>query len=69
MSNEFIGYTIAPGWKKLTLFRFDAKTHARICVEEIRPFMAFTKEQRRQVVIERLEGLKIPIPPASIEPK
>lgn len=65
----FIGYTISRGWKKLTLFTFDAKTHARMDTTEIVPLTVFNKAQRRQTVLERLQGLNIPLPPACFEPK
>lgn len=69
MSNEFVGYKIERNWRKLVLFRFNAKTHARMAVDEVRPFNCKSKEEKREVILARLKSEGIPLPPPCFEPK
>lgn len=55
----FYGYKISRGYKRLTLFIYDAKTHQRISVQTRTWLPCFTRDDRKKLTDEALKQIGI----------
>lgn len=59
---EYVGYQIARGYTRVSLWHFNAATHASVAKSTCTPFTHFSREEKHRIICEKLAEYGIDAP-------